>query len=81
MVMNISDQRGWATCQVGLSNAFVQATRKEEVYVKIPAVLSDKNTNSEEIVVLKLSNSLYGLIQAPSTWYQHLQKCLKSLEF
>ena len=54
---------------------------EEEVYVKIPAMLSDKNKSSEETVVLKLSNSIYGLVQAPSTWYQHLQKCLKSLEF
>ena len=31
-------QRGWSTRKVDFSNAFVQATLEEEVYVKLPAV-------------------------------------------
>ena len=72
MVTNIAAQRGWATWQVYFLNVFIQATLEEEVYVEMPAIFSDKNTNSEETFVLKLSKSLYGLVQAPRTWYQHL---------
>ena len=45
------------------------------------AMFSEKNSISEETVVLKSTKSLYGLVQAPRTQYQHLQKFLKSLEF
>ena len=81
MVINIADQCGWYNWQVGFSNAFVQATLKEEFYVEIPAMFSNKNKNSEETVVIKLSKSLYRLVQATCTWYQHLQKGIKSLDF
>ena len=47
----------------------------------MPAIFSDKNANSEETVVLKFSKSLYVIVQAHRTWYQHLHKVVKSLEF
>ena len=47
MVMTIFAQHGWDTRQVNLSNAFVQDTLKEEVYVEMPAMFPDKNTNSQ----------------------------------
>ena len=47
----------------------------------MPAMFSDKNANNKETVFLKLIKSLYGLVQVPCTWYQHLQKGLKSIEF
>ena len=80
MVMHIAAQHGWATQKFYFSNAFVKDALKEEVYVEMPDMFSYKNANSEETVVLKLCKSLYRLVQAPRTWYQHLQKCLKSLE-
>jgi hypothetical protein len=59
MVMNIAIQRGWATRQVDFSNAFVQATLKEEVYVELPEMFRDKqNDGSKDGVVLKLNKSL-----------------------
>ena len=82
MVMNIAIQRGWATRQVDFSNAFVQARLKEEVYLELPAMFSDENQNStDEGVVLKLNKSLYGLVQAPRSWYYHLQRGLAKLDF
>ena len=72
MAMNITAQHGQATRNVDFLNAFFQATRKEEVYVKIPAMFSEKNENSEETVVLKLIKLLYGILQSPCTWYQHI---------
>ena len=81
MVMNIAIQRGWSTRQVDFSNAFVQATLEEDVYIEVPEMFADENQNGKESVVLKLNKSLYGLVQAPRTWYQHLQKGLDKLEF
>ena len=45
--MTIFAQHGWDTRQVNLSNAFVKDTLKEEVYVEMPAMFPDKNTNSQ----------------------------------
>jgi hypothetical protein len=82
MVMNLAVQRGWATRQVDFSNAFVQAELKEEVYVELPEMFRDEhNHGSKDGVVLKLNKSLYGLVQAPLSWYNHLQKGLKELDF
>ena len=75
-------QRGWSTRQVDFSNAFVQATLEEEVYVELPAIFRDENENvSNDGVVLKLNKSLYGLVQAPRSWYHHLQAGLAKLDF
>ena len=77
MVMNLAIQRGWATRQVDFSNAFVQATLKEEVYVELPEMFrDDQNHGHSDGVVLKLHKSLYGLVQAPLSRYNHLQKGL-----
>ena len=81
MVMNIAIQRGWSTRQVDFSNAFVQATLAEDVYIEVPAMFADENHNDKESVVLKLNKSLYGLVQAPRSWYQHLQNGLEKLDF
>ena len=45
MLMNVAAQRGWATRQLDFSDSFVRATREEEFYVEMPAMLSDKNAN------------------------------------
>jgi hypothetical protein len=66
---------------VSFSNAFVQATLEEEVYLGMPAMFADANLVGDEATVLKLNKSLYGLVQAPRSWYQHLQKGLEDLDF
>jgi hypothetical protein len=82
MVMNLAIQQGWATRHTDFSNAFVQATLAEEVYVELPEMFRDEHENgSKDGVVLKLHKSLYGLVQAPRTWYHHLQKGLHQLDF
>jgi histone deacetylase 1/2 len=82
MVMNLAVQRGWATRQVDFSNAFVQAELTEEVHVDLPEMFRDEqNHGSKDGVVLKLNKLLYGLVQAPLSWYNHLQKGLQELDF
>jgi hypothetical protein len=80
MVMNLAIQRGWATHQVNFSNAFLQTKLKEEVYVQLPEMFrDDQNHGHKDRVVLKLNKLLYGLVQAPLSWYNHLQKGLNVL--
>jgi hypothetical protein len=82
MVMNIAIQQNWATRHTDFSSAFVQAPLAEEVYVELPEMFRDEQDHgSKDGVVLKLNKSLYGLVQAPRTWYHHLQKGLNKLDF
>jgi hypothetical protein len=78
-------QQGWATRQVNFSNAFIQAELKElkeEVYVELPEMFcDDQNQGNKDRVVLKLNKLLYGLVQAPLSWYNHLQKGLNEFDF
>jgi hypothetical protein len=39
LVMNIAIQQGWTSRQVDFSNAFLQATLEEEVYIEMPPCL------------------------------------------
>ncbi len=69
MVMNLAIQQGWATRQVDISNAFVQAKLKEELYVELPEMFcNEQNHGNKDGVVLKLNKLLYGLVQAPLSW-------------
>ena len=61
--------KGWQTKQVDYTNAFAQATLKEEVYIEPPRGFGRKD---KQDMVLKLINSLYGLKQAPKTFFEKL---------
>jgi hypothetical protein len=63
---------------VDFSNAFVQAKLNEEVHIDLPSGFGDPDI---EDTVLKLDRSLYGLVQAPMYWYNHLKKALEGNEF
>jgi hypothetical protein len=66
MIMNMTVQRRWATQQVDFLNAFVQASLSEEVYVELPAMFADEQSNGKENgVILKLNKSL------SIDWFRH----------
>ena len=73
LLLVLTTKFGWETRQVDFSNAFVQAELKEQVYMRIPAMFADPTSDPDEQVVLKLNKSLYGLVQAPKTWFEHLK--------
>jgi hypothetical protein len=64
---------GWATRQVDYTNAFAQAEINEEVYLDFPRLFGPKSGSN---VVLKLLKSLYGLRQAPRTFFDKLRSGL-----
>jgi len=59
---------------VNFTNAFAQATLNEQVYIELPQMFDSPNGPD---TVLKLNKSLYGLVQAPLSWYNHLMDGLK----
>jgi hypothetical protein len=82
MVIDIAVQQGWSTRQVNFSNAFaVQAAPEEDSCIETPAMLAEKTHTGKESVVLMLNKLLCGLVQAPRSWCQHVQKDLDKLNF
>jgi Reverse transcriptase (RNA-dependent DNA polymerase) len=77
MLMTLGLSQGLYSRQVDFSNAFVQALLgdDEHIYVEPPkgfeSVQDDGTPN-----VLKLKRSLYGLVQAPLYWGNHLKVAL-----
>jgi hypothetical protein len=65
--------------QVDYTNAFVQATLKEKVYIEVPKGFSASNPDVD--IVLLLKKSLYGLVQAPRVFYEHLGDNLRRVGF
>jgi Reverse transcriptase (RNA-dependent DNA polymerase) len=66
---------GWVCIQADYTNAFAQAILKEIVYIEIPRGFEKPG------FVLKLIKSLYGLVQAPRTFYEYLTDNLKKFGF
>ena len=63
-------------CHFDAEQAFVQSDLDEVVYIRLPpgcGGLSGK--------VVRLRRSLYALNQASQTWYYHLVRGIKALEF
>jgi hypothetical protein len=65
----------WTTRQVDYTNAFAQADLNEQVYVEPPRGFLPKHKRGTDSV-LHLNKSLYGLRQAPRTFYEKLRSGL-----
>ena len=70
---------GWHTCSIDFSNAFVQATLTEPVWIHLPRGFRSSSPGGR--TCLRLLKSLYGLSVAPKLWYEHLFTALKALGF
>jgi hypothetical protein len=66
--------KGWTTQQVNYTNAFAQAEIKEEIYVEYPRLFGSKSGPGKDLCLLK---SLYGLHQAPRTFFKKLKAGLQ----
>ncbi len=73
LLLCMSVSLGWKTRQVDFSNAFVQANLTEDVYINLPPMFEGPNGKTSKELVMKLNRSLYGLVQAPLCWYNHLK--------
>jgi Reverse transcriptase (RNA-dependent DNA polymerase) len=79
MLLCLSISQGWKTCQVDFDNAFIQADIDlPEIYIKCPAGF-ELHDHDGEPIVLHLNKCLYGLVQAPMLYYNHLTTGLKKV--
>ena len=78
MLLTLTAREQLKTRLVDFTNAFAQANLKEEVYVELPRMFDSPNGPE---TVLKLNKSLYGLVQAPLSWYNHLTNGLEDTGF
>jgi hypothetical protein len=68
----------WPIGQLDVSNAFLQCTLNEEVYMKQPPGFID-NTRPNQ--VCKLHKAIYGLKQVSRAWFTRLSNFLLDLGF
>ena len=61
-----------------VKSTFLNGTIKEDVYVKQSSRFEDYEYPNH---IFKLNKALYGLQQAPKTWYERLSKFLIDNDF
>ena len=69
----------WETIQTDYTNAFAPVTLAEEVYMELPHDFLPSDESDK--LVLKLNKSLYGLCQAPLSWFTYLKQHLEAHGF
>ena len=79
LLMVTAITQGWKSKQVDFSNAFVQADLYEDVYMSLPSGFVGPNGEDRKGVILKLKKSLYGLVQAPMYWFNHLKAKMENV--
>ena len=67
---------GWYTCSVDFANAFIQATRPDEVFMHVPRGFKAKSNHC-----LRLIKNIYGACDGPKLWAELLFKSLRKLGF
>ena len=78
LIVIFSSVLNWTTIQTDYTNAFAQANLTEEDYIELPKDFSAKQDGD---FVLQLNKCLYGLCQAPLSWYEHLRTNLEQHGF
>jgi hypothetical protein len=78
MMMVMAATLNLKTTQIDFSNAFVQADLNESVYIELPTGFRSPTGGD---YILKLNKSLYGLCQAPKSWFDKLSMELRGLGF
>ena len=80
LLLNLSVSQVWVTKQVDFSNAFVQLTLKEDVYVTMLAGFEGPEGENSKEMVMKLNRSLYGLCQSAFYWFNYLTDALDKVK-
>lgn len=78
VILSLAISYGWPLRQLDISNAFLQGTLTEDVYMVQPPGFINKTQPTH---VCKLRKAIYGLKQAPRAWYIELKQYLVHLGF
>jgi len=73
LVLSIAISSRWTLRQLDVNNAFLQGALTKHVYMHQPPGFIDKDFPSH---VCKLQKAIYGLKQAPCTWFHELRTFL-----
>lgn len=73
IVVAIAAQNNWSIIHMDVKTAFFHGDLKEEVYISQPEGFIDVE---KENLVYKLRKALYGVRQAPCTWYDKIDSWL-----
>ena len=73
LILILSINQGWSTEQVDFSNYFVHSTFVEDVFLTLPSYFDSNTGEYIANMVMKLNNSLGGMVQASLYWYNHLK--------
>ena len=69
LLLTLTLSENWSTRQVDYTNAFAQADIKEDIYVEPPKGFAGRDGKDKVLLLLK---SLYGIKQAPKTFFDEL---------
>ena len=78
--MLLAATHDWKSRQVDFTLAFCQSPQKRPVYMELPQYYKPKDTQGRD-VVLKLNKSIYGQMDSPKLFYEHLCKGMTKLGF
>jgi hypothetical protein len=71
---------GWKSRQVDFTLAFCQSPQKREVFMELPQFYRPKGHEGKN-VVLRLEKSIYGQMDSPKLFYEHLCAGMDQLGF
>jgi histone deacetylase 1/2 len=77
----LAASNGWVSRQVDFTNAFCQAPQEGELYVEMPQYYRPASNVKNQDMVLRMKKSLYGQVNSPKLFYQHLSKGMRQLGF
>lgn len=89
-LLPVSAMQKWYTHQMDISNAFLHGEMSETVYMKLPKGYSHLGSRISvnmqlppisTSIICHLKKSLYGLQQAPRTWFSKLSTTLLDMDF
>jgi hypothetical protein len=78
MILILAITQNWEIVLIDVKNAFVNATLKKPVYIKIPMGM---NQYDRSRMCLQLLKALYGLRGAPAAWNEDLSDSLSTMGF
>ena len=78
--MLLAATQNWKSRQVDFTLAFCQSPQERPVYMELPQYYKPKGCEGRD-VVLKLNKSIYGQMDSPKLFYQHLCKGMTKLGF
>ena len=69
MMIALATRKHWMIHQLDVKSAFLNGELKEEVYLEQPEGFVQKG---KEHLVCRLKKALYGMKQAPRSWYEKI---------